>query len=93
MATLDWPITRFAHAIFSAVAAIAWAFTDILVAIGHQAWAFVDIEPQVAAALERLARTFAQLQDRSTAFAAFVQRALTHANYTAGHFDPGRMPA
>lgn len=26
-------------------------------------------------------------------FAEFIRRALTHAEFTAGHFDPGRMPA
>lgn len=89
---IRWPSRVFLTAI-SIITSIAWAFVDVLSFLGHAAWKFVDPGPLATAALERLARAFALLRDRSTAFGAFVKCALTHPSYTAGHFDPGRMPA
>lgn len=87
-----WPSRVFLAAI-GIVASLVWGFVDVLTSIAHAAWRFIDIPAYATLAFDRLAREFAVVRDAATAFKAFAQRALSHPSYTAGHFDPGRMPA
>lgn len=56
-------------------------------------WRFTDIPSHVSVALDELARPFTIIRDKASAFREFINRALVHDEYTAGHFDPGRMTA
>ncbi|KRA42110.1 hypothetical protein [Devosia sp. Root635] len=44
-------------------------------------------------ALDRLVEPVAILPARHSRFMAFIDSARTHADFSAGHFDPGRMAA
>ena len=44
-------------------------------------------------ALDRLVEPVAILPAKRSRFMAFIDSARTHADFTAGHFDPGRMAA
>lgn len=44
-------------------------------------------------ALDRLVEPVAILPAMRSRFMAFIDSARTHADFTAGHFDPGRMAA
>ena len=44
-------------------------------------------------ALDRLIEPVTIIPAVRSRFRAFIESARSHANFTAGHFDPGRMPA
>jgi hypothetical protein len=44
-------------------------------------------------ALDRMVQPVAILPKLRSRFMAFIDSARTHADFTAGHFDPGRMAA
>lgn len=70
-----------------AFAIIIWPVTAIANAFAYQPSAHQVL------GLRRLTHLVEVLPIMRSRFRAFIDRAMTHANFTAGHFDPGRMPA
>lgn len=90
-------MARFTRLFFS----LAYAMIIVpLVAVGHAvsfvARAAVDLYQPTAReslALDRLVEPVAILPAMRSRFMAFIDSARTHADFTAGHFDPGRVAA
>jgi hypothetical protein len=59
------------------------------------AWPAYHPSPGVSIALDAAAREHVDSRQPGilSRFSEFARRALTHDEFTAGHFDPGRMPA
>lgn len=70
-----------------AFAFVFWPFTAIAAAFTYQPNARESL------ALDRMAKPVAVLPAARSRFRAFVDSALAHADFSAGHFDPGRMAA
>lgn len=66
---------------------IVWPITAIANAFIYQPTAHEVLQ------LRSLAQPVAVLSTMRSRFRAFIDRALSHTHFTAGHFDPGRMPA
>lgn len=73
------------------LAAIAWPFTAAMVAVEAHVWPKLEARDHLT--LDRAAHAIDSGQTVRSRFKAFVARLLDHDLYTAGHFDPGRMPA
>lgn len=88
MAYLDW-FPRAARNIAVAL----FTFFEVITAFANAAWRHVDVPACLTTALDEMARAHATVSAKASAFREFSSRALKHDHYTAGHFDPGRMPA
>lgn len=94
MARIHW----FIHAISaSLIAAVAWS-TTIATSMADALdvrWPDYHPSPGESIALDLATRAEVDHRQRGIAarFAEFIRRALAHDDYSAGHFDPGRMPA
>ncbi len=64
----------------------------ILAYVNYAPWRYSPPDVHASLALDRLAHDYADTrrQPLRAAFKAFMERALTHSEYSAGHFDPGR---
>jgi hypothetical protein len=85
MAYSDWPYAR-------RIAVAVRTFFEFIASLTFS-WRFTDLPSHVAMALDEIARVFTAIGDKAASARAFISRALKHPSYTAGHFDPGRMPA
>jgi hypothetical protein len=76
------------------MARITWFVSALVSSLIALAWPAYHPSPGESIALDVAVR--AEVDNRQpgimSRFAEFVRRALTHAEFTAGHFDPGRMP-
>lgn len=80
-------------ACFAAVAYIGDVTHNALSAIGRAAFELYQPSARETLELDRLVAPVAVLPKARSRFLAFVDRLRTHADYSAGHFDPGRMAA
>jgi len=90
-------MARFTRLLFSL--AYAFALTPLFAvgqAVSFVARSIFDLYQPTAReslALDRLVEPVAILPAMRSRFMAFIDSARTHADFTAGHFDPGRMAA
>lgn len=70
-----------------AFAIMVWPLTATLAAFSYQPSAHESL------ALDRMAKPVAVLPAARSRFRAFVDSARAHADFSAGHFDPGRLAA
>lgn len=83
---------RYAMRLFAIVlAAIAWPFNAAISAVERHVWPKLEARDYLA--LDRAAHVLDTGSTVRSRFKAFVARLLDHDLYTAGRFDPGRMPA
>jgi len=75
------------HLLSIAFAIVAWPFTVIVAAFTYHPNASESL------ALDLMAKPLGVLPAARSRFRAFVDSARAHADFTAGHFDPGRMAA
>jgi hypothetical protein len=80
-------------ACIAAVSYVGEAITDALTSLTRIAFNLYQPSARETLELDRLVRPVAVLPKARSRFLAFVDRLRTHADYSAGHFDPGRMAA
>lgn len=89
-------VTTALVAAFDAVADAWSTFTESILALTHAIdWPAFRPEARESIALDTVARELVDERQPGIAsrFVEFGRRALLHPDFTAGHFDPGRMPA
>lgn len=74
------------------VSSIAWALSPIADFIERVAWPEYQPDAHEIVALGFIAPP-REIPESWRQFRAFIARALDHADYSAGHFDPGRQPS
>jgi len=77
---------------FMRLLSIAFAFLFAPLAFVVRAVTFQP-SPAEALAIDRLGRPVTVLHKARSRFLAFMDSARTHADFSSGHFDPGRMAA
>jgi hypothetical protein len=94
MARIHWFIHAISASLFAAVAWHTTIATNLADAFDIR-WPDYHPSPGESLALDVATRTEVDARQPGifSRFAEFVRRALTHDEYSAGHFDPGRMPA
>lgn len=86
----------YAFALSPLLAAVTYVGETLSNAAAYVGRAAVDLYQPTAReslALDRLVEPVAILPALRNRFMAFIDSARTHADFTAGHFDPGRMAA
>lgn len=87
-------IKRLLFASISFLVALPFVSRDIAIRLAD-GWPAYHPTPGESIALDAAAREYVDARQPGimSRFAEFILRALTHDEFTAGHFDPGRMPA
>lgn len=69
------------------------AISNTVVHIGRAAFELYQPTARETLELDRLVAPVAVLSKARSRFLAFINRLRTHADFSSGHFDPGRMAA
>ncbi|GEM_PF-2384681 len=80
-------------ACLAAVAYIGDVTHNVVSAIGRAATELYQPTARETLELDRLVAPVAILPKLRSRFLAFIDRLRTHADFSSGHFDPGRMAA
>lgn len=90
-------MVRFTRPLFSLAYALALApllfIGEIVSTVGRAIVGLFQPTARESLALDRLVEPVTILPALRSRFMAFIDSARTHADFTAGHFDPGRMAA